>query len=108
MPDTSASRDGLRRPPRRASEHGAAEGLSHSRRICAFCTSTGIAHEPSIALEYDLPHPPAKVWRALTDPKLLAAPANAFAFDGATKGWERMLGQGLPDVLAREARSGGC
>jgi hypothetical protein len=27
----------------------------------------------SIALEYELPHPPAKVWRALTDPALLAA-----------------------------------
>lgn len=27
----------------------------------------------SIALEYDLPYPPAKVWRALTEPKLLAA-----------------------------------
>lgn len=28
--------------------------------------------EKSILLEFDLPHPPAKVWRALTDPKLLA------------------------------------
>ena len=27
----------------------------------------------TISMEYDLPHPPAKVWRALTDPKLLAA-----------------------------------
>jgi len=26
----------------------------------------------TIALEYDLPHPPAKVWRALTEPALLA------------------------------------
>lgn len=26
----------------------------------------------SISLEYDLPHPPAKVWRALTEPELLA------------------------------------
>ncbi|HZS37463.1 MAG TPA: SRPBCC domain-containing protein [Polyangia bacterium] len=26
----------------------------------------------SISLEYELPHPPAKVWRALTDPELLA------------------------------------
>ena len=24
-----------------------------------------------IAMEFDLPHPPAKVWRALTDPQLL-------------------------------------
>lgn len=26
----------------------------------------------SLSLEFDLPHPPAKVWRALTDPALLA------------------------------------
>ena len=35
----------------------------------------------SISLEYDLPYPPAKVWRALTEP--------------------RMVGEGLPEVLAR-------
>jgi uncharacterized protein YndB with AHSA1/START domain len=34
-------------------------------------------------------------------------PGNAFAFDGARKGWERMVGEGLTEVLAREARSGG-
>jgi uncharacterized protein YndB with AHSA1/START domain len=34
---------------------------------------TGKADSRSIRLEYDLPHPPAKVWRALTEPKLLAA-----------------------------------
>ena len=27
-------------------------------------------------------------------------PANAFAFDGARKGWERKVGQGLTEVLA--------
>lgn len=35
------------------------------------------AEEPtatqSIVVEYDLPHPPAKVWRALTEPALLGA-----------------------------------
>jgi len=30
------------------------------------------AEKQSISLEYDLPHPPAKVWRALTEPELLA------------------------------------
>jgi uncharacterized protein YndB with AHSA1/START domain len=30
------------------------------------------AETQSISLEYDLPHPPAKVWRALTEPELLA------------------------------------
>lgn len=31
-------------------------------------------HAPTgaVSLEYDLPHPPEKVWRALTDPELLA------------------------------------
>jgi DNA-binding transcriptional ArsR family regulator len=27
----------------------------------------------SISMEFDLPHPPAKVWRALTEPELLVA-----------------------------------
>ena len=27
-------------------------------------------------------------------------PSNAFAFDGARKGWERKVGQGLTEVLA--------
>src|SRR6266849_8643890 len=27
----------------------------------------------SISMQYDLPHPPAKVWRALTEPELLAS-----------------------------------
>lgn len=31
------------------------------------------AETQSISQEYDLPHPPAKVWRALTEPELLAA-----------------------------------
>jgi len=138
----------------------------------------------SISMEYDLPHAPEKVWRALTEPKLLAQwlmatdlrpvvgnsftfksdptpwwdgivrcevleldpnkrlsyswrsgpesspldtvvtwmltptpsggtrlaleqsgflPANAFAFDGASKGWRRMISQGLTEVLARAA-----
>jgi uncharacterized protein YndB with AHSA1/START domain len=30
------------------------------------------AETKSISLQYDLPHPPEKVWRALTEPKLLA------------------------------------
>jgi uncharacterized protein YndB with AHSA1/START domain len=29
-------------------------------------------HPESLSLEFDLPHPPEKVWRALTDPALLA------------------------------------
>jgi uncharacterized protein YndB with AHSA1/START domain len=33
---------------------------------------TAKAETQSIAQEYDLPYPPAKVWRALTEPELLA------------------------------------
>ena len=33
---------------------------------------TAPAQTESISFELDLPHPPAKVWRALTDPALLA------------------------------------
>ena len=33
---------------------------------------TARAQTESIAFEFDLPHPPEKVWRALTDPALLA------------------------------------
>lgn len=32
---------------------------------------TAPSQTESIAFEFDLPHPPAKVWRALTDPALL-------------------------------------
>ena len=140
------------------------------------------AETQSISMEFDLPHPPAKGWRALTEPELLAAclmvndmrplvghnftfkaeptpwwdgivhcqvlqidlhkrlryswrsgsassrldpvvtwtltptssghtrltleqsgflPANAFAFDGASKGWRQMVGERLREVLAR-------
>ena len=139
------------------------------------------AETQSISMEYDLPYPPAKVWRALTEPELLAKwimvndmrplvghsftfkadptpwwngivncevlevdlhkrlryswrsgseslpldtvvtwtltptpsggtrlalehsgfqPDNASAFDGASKGWQRMVGERLREVLA--------
>lgn len=143
---------------------------------------TAKAETKSISMGYDLPHAPEKVWRALTEPKLLAdwlmatdmrpvlgnsftfksdptpwwdgivhcevlefkppkrisytwrsgpesspldtvvtwtltptpsggtrlelehsgfVPGNAFAFDGASKGWQRMISEGLTKVLAR-------
>jgi uncharacterized protein YndB with AHSA1/START domain len=142
------------------------------------------AETKSISVKFDLPHPPVKVWRALTEPELLAEwlmatdmralvgnsftfkaeptpwwdgivhcevlevdppkrlrytwrsgpeslgldtvvtwtltptpsggtrlalehsgflPTNAFAFDGARKGWQRMAGERLREVLARAA-----
>lgn len=140
------------------------------------------AETQSISLEYDLPHPPTKVWLTLTEPELLAKwimvndmrplvghsftfkaeptpwwdgivncevlevelhkrlryswrsgpesspldtvvtftltptpsggtrlmlehsgflPANAFAFDGASKGWRHMVDERLREVLAQ-------
>jgi uncharacterized protein YndB with AHSA1/START domain len=138
------------------------------------------AETQSISMDYDLPYPPAKVWRALTEPELLAAwlmandmrlavghsftfksqpmpwwdgivhcevleielhkrlryswrggpvdtvvtwtltptpsggtllaleqsgfrPADVSAVEGARKGWQRMVVEGLPKVLARVA-----
>ena len=37
-----------------------------------FTDTTAHAQSESLSLEFDLPHSPAKVWRALTDPALLA------------------------------------
>ncbi len=57
----------------------------------------------SIALVFDLPHPPEKVWRALTDPDLLAqwllpvvgadfAPDAAFVFQAQPQpGWDGIV-----------------
>lgn len=58
--------------------------------------------EKSILLEFDLPHPPAKVWRALTEPELLArwllktdfAPVvgRAFQFErDPVPGWDGVI-----------------
>jgi uncharacterized protein YndB with AHSA1/START domain len=46
--------------------------------------NTSRGQSESISFELDLPHPPQKVWRALTDPKLLAEwllPAVDFKLD---------------------------
>jgi uncharacterized protein YndB with AHSA1/START domain len=63
--------------------------------------TTAPAQTGSISFEFDLPHPPQKVWRALTDPALLAewllpvtgleVPASgaAFTFQApAFPGWD--------------------
>ena len=61
---------------------------------------TAPSQTDSIAFEFDLQHPPEKVWRALTDPELLAqwllpvlglelAPGKAFTFQTqAFPGWD--------------------
>jgi uncharacterized protein YndB with AHSA1/START domain len=62
--------------------------------------TTAPAQTGSISFEFDLPHSPAKIWRALTDPALLAewllpvaglevAPGAAFTFKApAFPGWD--------------------
>jgi uncharacterized protein YndB with AHSA1/START domain len=53
------------------------------------------AETQSISMEFDLPHPPAKIWRALTEPELLAA-------------WlmvdRQMVGERLREALAHGGR----
>ena len=61
---------------------------------------TARSQTESISFEFDLPHPPEKVWRALTDPALLAdwllpvvdlqlEPGKAFTFKTqAYPGWD--------------------
>ena len=67
----------------------------------------------SIAFEFDLRHPPEKVWRALTDPKLLAEwllpvigwklePGNAFTFKTqAYPGWDGTVDCRILEVQAQ-------
>jgi uncharacterized protein YndB with AHSA1/START domain len=62
--------------------------------------TTDVAQTAAISFTFDLPHPPAKVWRALTDPELLAqwllpaigfelAPGTDFKFQTqAYPGWD--------------------
>jgi uncharacterized protein YndB with AHSA1/START domain len=64
----------------------------------------------SLSLEFDLDHPPEKVWRALTDPVLLAewilpvagfelAPGAAFTFQAPPQpGWDGVVGCKLREI----------
>jgi uncharacterized protein YndB with AHSA1/START domain len=63
----------------------------------------------SIAMEFDLPHPPAKVWRALTEPELLAkwlmttdmklAVGKAFTFKmPPTQGWDGVVNCEMKEI----------
>jgi uncharacterized protein YndB with AHSA1/START domain len=66
----------------------------------SFADTTAKSQNEAIAFEFDLPHRPEKVWRALTDPELLAqwllptigfelGPGKAFTFKTqAYPGWD--------------------
>ncbi len=63
----------------------------------------------SITMEFDLPHPPEKVWRALTEPELLAkwlmttdmklAVGQHFAFKSQpTPGWDGVVSCEMKEI----------
>ena len=71
----------------------------------------------SIAVEYELPHPPEKVWRALTDPVLLTEwllpvldlklePAAAFTFKAQPQpGWDGIVNCRFIEIEAQQKLS---
>jgi uncharacterized protein YndB with AHSA1/START domain len=74
---------------------------------------TAKSQTEAIAFEFDLRHPPEKVWRALTDPKLLAEwllpvigwklePGAAFTFKTqAYPGWDGTVDCRILEIEAR-------
>jgi uncharacterized protein YndB with AHSA1/START domain len=78
---------------------------------------TAPAQTESIAFEFDLHHPPEKVWRALTEPALLAdwllpvvglklAPGAAFTFKAPPQpGWDGEVNCRLVEIEARRKLS---
>jgi uncharacterized protein YndB with AHSA1/START domain len=75
---------------------------------------TSPSQTESITFEFDLPHPPQKVWRALTDPVLLAqwllpvldlelAPGAAFTFQAPPQpGWDGTVNCRLLEIDAQK------
>lgn len=74
--------------------------------------STAPSQSETIAFDFDLPHAPAKVWRALTDPALLSEwllpvvglrldPGAEFAFNAPPQpGWDGVVQCRMVDVEA--------
>jgi uncharacterized protein YndB with AHSA1/START domain len=74
--------------------------------------STAPSQSEAIAFDFDLPHPPAKVWRALTDPALLSEwllpvvglrleSGAEFAFNAPPQpGWDGVVQCRMVDVEA--------
>jgi uncharacterized protein YndB with AHSA1/START domain len=79
--------------------------------------TTAPSQTESLSFEFDLPHSPAKVWRALTDPALLAEwllpvvglelqPGTAFTFKTQpTAGWDGTVDCRLLEVDANQKLS---
>jgi uncharacterized protein YndB with AHSA1/START domain len=78
---------------------------------------TAPAQTDAIAFEFDLPHSPAKVWRALTDPALLSEwllpvveltlePGAAFAFTTQPHpGWDGVVNCRVLEIEAQQKLS---
>jgi len=67
------------------------------------------AETQTISMDFDLPHPPAKVWRALTEPELLAkwlmttdmrlAVGQSFTFKRPpTQGWDGVVNCEMKEI----------
>jgi uncharacterized protein YndB with AHSA1/START domain len=75
-----------------------------------FAETTAKLQTESVSFEFDLPHAPQKVWRALTDPVLLAEwllpvvghelePGAAFTFNAPPQpGWDGIVNCRLIDI----------
>jgi uncharacterized protein YndB with AHSA1/START domain len=78
---------------------------------------TAPSQAATLTFDFDLPHRPEKVWRALTEPELLAqwllpvlglelAPGTAFTFQAPPKGdWDGVVRCKLLDVEPQRALS---
>ena len=79
--------------------------------------TTARSQTESISFEFDLPHPPEKVWRALTEPALLAewllpviglelAPGTAFSFKTQPyPGWDGIVNCRVLEIEAHRKLS---
>lgn len=75
---------------------------------------TSPSQSESVAFEFDLPHAPDKVWRALTDPELLAqwllpvvdfglAPGTTFLFQAQPQpSWDGVVNCRMLEVVPRQ------
>ena len=75
------------------------------------------AQSAALSFEFDLPHPPEKVWRALTEPALLAQwllPAVDFRLERGAPftlrtdpvgGWDGIVQGRMREIVAREKLS---
>jgi uncharacterized protein YndB with AHSA1/START domain len=79
--------------------------LELHKRVRYSCRSGAGASELDTVVTWTLASTPSGGTR-LTLEQTGFVPKNAFAFDGARKGWERMVGENLATVLSGAAELG--